>query len=362
MTAEMGEIIAHLFPGLRGKEIERCVYSVTGQAMFYRFAMPAAAAHPRRTKYPPGFVRKIAAHITEFSLGGTKRIAGRSRGKSVGAETACVRLRADWPTHGLTAFALLALSVSGCGLAKQLTRGGGRRGWSRANAARSSQRERGPAASTSAAVVSRPRKPGAPSRRGSRGAPASRSTRRCGLRARGKRDRRDPRKSSSEPASRSGARAVLLLPQTTAGGRYAWHSDPLTNSPRPRTRAAAGDIQSAITIRAGSGRDTRRAVSLCRSISRQLRPPSRPPRPVTAGSRHDGGHGARYRAVANAYFRHAAGAAPARGHGADDRGRSAASSLAPRRRYSSGRTTKNDLLVVGHAADHRGAAVAGRIC
>jgi len=84
MTAEMGEIIAHLFPGLRGKEIERCVYSVTGQAMFYRFAMPALLHIQGRTKYPPGFVRKIAAHITEFSLAGTKRIAGRSQRKERG--------------------------------------------------------------------------------------------------------------------------------------------------------------------------------------------------------------------------------------------------------------------------------------
>ena len=81
MTAEMGEIILHLFPGLQDEDIQRCVYSVAGQAMFYRFAMPALLHMQGRTKYPPGFARAIAEHIAEFSLAGAKQIAERSKRK-----------------------------------------------------------------------------------------------------------------------------------------------------------------------------------------------------------------------------------------------------------------------------------------
>jgi len=79
MTAEMGQIISRLFPDLKGKDVERCVYSVAGQAMFYRFAMPALLHLQHKTKYPPGFAREIAEHITEFSLAGAKQVAERSK-------------------------------------------------------------------------------------------------------------------------------------------------------------------------------------------------------------------------------------------------------------------------------------------
>ena len=75
MTAEMSEIVSHLFPMLGPKEVERCVYSIAGQAMFYRFAMPALLHMQDLRKYPAGFSRELAEHITEFSLGGTKRLA-----------------------------------------------------------------------------------------------------------------------------------------------------------------------------------------------------------------------------------------------------------------------------------------------
>jgi AcrR family transcriptional regulator len=81
MTAEMGQIISRLFPELHGKDVERCVYSVAGQAMFYRFAMPALLHIQGRTKYPSGFAREIAEHIAEFSLAGAKQISERSKRK-----------------------------------------------------------------------------------------------------------------------------------------------------------------------------------------------------------------------------------------------------------------------------------------
>src|SRR5689334_13618976 len=40
MLRETREIVAHLEPALDGRALERCVFSVIGQALFYRFAMP----------------------------------------------------------------------------------------------------------------------------------------------------------------------------------------------------------------------------------------------------------------------------------------------------------------------------------
>lgn len=81
MTEEMSDIVSHLFPALGPKDVERCVYSIAGQAMFYRFAMPALLHVQGRTKYPPGFARELAEHITDFSLGGAKSVAERSSGR-----------------------------------------------------------------------------------------------------------------------------------------------------------------------------------------------------------------------------------------------------------------------------------------
>jgi AcrR family transcriptional regulator len=79
MTEEMEEILAHLFPTLRPRDLERCVYSMVGQAMFYRFTMPALLHMQKRDEYPPEMVREVAAHIEEFSLAGVKRLAEASR-------------------------------------------------------------------------------------------------------------------------------------------------------------------------------------------------------------------------------------------------------------------------------------------
>jgi AcrR family transcriptional regulator len=82
MMREMRDIAAQLVPGLDERALERCVFSITGQAAFYRFAMPAMLRLLNRRAYPPGFTRQLATHVTEFSLGGMERVAstrGRSR-------------------------------------------------------------------------------------------------------------------------------------------------------------------------------------------------------------------------------------------------------------------------------------------
>src|SRR5262245_5953661 len=75
MVDEMAEIVAHLAPGLDRRAVERSVYSIAGQALFYQVVQPAMLFKHGWKAYPRGFTRKIAAHITRFSLGGLDRLA-----------------------------------------------------------------------------------------------------------------------------------------------------------------------------------------------------------------------------------------------------------------------------------------------
>jgi AcrR family transcriptional regulator len=82
MVEEMREIAAHLEPRLDRGAVERCVFSIAGQAVFYRFTMPAMLRMLGVAAYPRGFAARAARHITEFSLGGMERIAaGRGRAR-----------------------------------------------------------------------------------------------------------------------------------------------------------------------------------------------------------------------------------------------------------------------------------------
>ncbi len=77
MKQEIEEIVARLAPGLSARAVERCAFSVVAQALFYRFTMPATLKMWGLREYPRGLSRQLAAHITEFSLGGLGRLAGR---------------------------------------------------------------------------------------------------------------------------------------------------------------------------------------------------------------------------------------------------------------------------------------------
>src|SRR5262249_11373668 len=72
---ELEDIVAHLFPTLEPHAVEDCARSIVGQALFYRFAMPAVLRMLRLRSYPRGCAAELAAHITEFSLGGMLRLA-----------------------------------------------------------------------------------------------------------------------------------------------------------------------------------------------------------------------------------------------------------------------------------------------
>ena len=75
LVDEMRDIVVRLAPGLGPKAADRCVFSITGQALFYRFTMPAMLHMLGQPAYRPGFTRELAEHITEFSLGGMAQLA-----------------------------------------------------------------------------------------------------------------------------------------------------------------------------------------------------------------------------------------------------------------------------------------------
>jgi hypothetical protein len=82
MMRELEAVITHLEPRLPVRAVERCAFSVVGQALFYRFAMPAALRMLDLPGYGRGLVRELAQHISEFSLGGMeRRAATRARSR-----------------------------------------------------------------------------------------------------------------------------------------------------------------------------------------------------------------------------------------------------------------------------------------
>lgn len=81
MTRETSEVIARLRPDLSAADVERCVYSIIGQVLFYQYSMPATLHMMGRTAYPRDFARDIAAHVIRFSLGGLDRMPGQARGE-----------------------------------------------------------------------------------------------------------------------------------------------------------------------------------------------------------------------------------------------------------------------------------------
>jgi AcrR family transcriptional regulator len=80
MLGEMRAVVTRLAPGAERKAVERCVFSVVAQALFYRFTMPAMLRILGLPAYPRGLARELAAHITAFSLGGMERVAAARGG------------------------------------------------------------------------------------------------------------------------------------------------------------------------------------------------------------------------------------------------------------------------------------------
>ncbi len=79
MLVELEQILAPLAPGLDASTLRRCAFGVLGQALFYRAAMPAVLQILGREAYPRGFSGPLAAHMTDFALGGLAHVEARPR-------------------------------------------------------------------------------------------------------------------------------------------------------------------------------------------------------------------------------------------------------------------------------------------
>lgn len=79
---EMRRLIEALGPALAPAQVQRILFSIGGQVLFYRMLQPVVLSLLGLEEYPQGFVRDTAEHIAEFSLGGIDRTlsARRSRG------------------------------------------------------------------------------------------------------------------------------------------------------------------------------------------------------------------------------------------------------------------------------------------
>jgi len=77
MFDEMYDIVAHLAPTLDRRTVERCVHSVIGQGLFYRFTRPALLEMLAIDEYPGTLAAELTDHITDFTLGGLERLAAR---------------------------------------------------------------------------------------------------------------------------------------------------------------------------------------------------------------------------------------------------------------------------------------------
>jgi len=79
MLHEMESIVSHLAPTLDKHAVPRVVRSIMGQVLFYRLTRPALLHLLRRAEYARGTTRELAAHITQFSLGGLERLTASPR-------------------------------------------------------------------------------------------------------------------------------------------------------------------------------------------------------------------------------------------------------------------------------------------
>jgi len=83
-TREMEQLVGRLLPGATRETITQIVFSIIGQVLFYQFTMPMLLLLRRESRYPRGFARKTARHITHFSLHAIEGIAADMR-KGTGA-------------------------------------------------------------------------------------------------------------------------------------------------------------------------------------------------------------------------------------------------------------------------------------
>jgi AcrR family transcriptional regulator len=81
-THEMEQLVSRLLPAAGRETVTKIVFSIIGQVLFYRFTMPMTLLLRGQPRYPRGFARTAARHITRFSMHAIDGIAaadGRRR-------------------------------------------------------------------------------------------------------------------------------------------------------------------------------------------------------------------------------------------------------------------------------------------
>ncbi len=69
-----------LEPGATSEEVRLAARSVLGQCLFYRHAQPVLARLTPEERFTADYVRRIAEHVAEFSLGGMEQTARKAAG------------------------------------------------------------------------------------------------------------------------------------------------------------------------------------------------------------------------------------------------------------------------------------------
>lgn len=76
---EMEDILARLAPGLGRATLQRCAFSIVGQALFYLSAMPAVLRVLGLRRYTRALTDGLVDHVTGFSLGGLAAVEDAPR-------------------------------------------------------------------------------------------------------------------------------------------------------------------------------------------------------------------------------------------------------------------------------------------
>lgn len=90
---EMEAIVGALVPRLTREQVERCVFSIVGQVFFYRHMYPVVSVMVGLREPTRAWLRAVAEHIAEFSLGGMQHIARRRVAAKSGGRPAARRAR-----------------------------------------------------------------------------------------------------------------------------------------------------------------------------------------------------------------------------------------------------------------------------
>ncbi len=76
LTGIITEILGDSFTG---EEVERCVFSIIGQCVFYNHARPVINILNPGIRYDEDWITRTAEHITDFSLGALRLMARRKK-------------------------------------------------------------------------------------------------------------------------------------------------------------------------------------------------------------------------------------------------------------------------------------------